>query len=50
MIRVMPLSNGSEQLKARNPSIFECGDANYGPFPELEQARAYRRKLLGKAD
>jgi hypothetical protein len=42
LIRVGQSSNGSERLHAKisNYFPFECGNANYGPFPELEQARA----------
>lgn len=50
VIRVTRLSNGYEHLEARSPGIFECDDPSYGPFPELEQARAQRRKLMGKSD
>jgi hypothetical protein len=50
VIRVVPSGNGFERLNARNQSPFECGDAKYGPFPEIEQLRARRRKALGKAD
>jgi len=50
VIRVTRSSNGFANLEARSPGIFECDDANYGPFPELEQARAERRKRMGKSD
>jgi hypothetical protein len=50
VIRVTRLSNGFEKLEAESPTIFECEDANYGPFPELERARAERRKRMGKSD
>jgi hypothetical protein len=50
VIRVIPLSNGFERLEARRPGIFECNNPNYEPFPELEQARAQRRKRMGKSD
>ncbi len=54
LIRVGLSSNGSEQLYAKIPqgysSPLECGNANYGPFPEMEQARSRRRRALGKSD
>jgi hypothetical protein len=52
LIRVVETSKGSERLVARvsNDYPFECSHADYGPFPELEQARARRRKALGKTD
>ena len=53
VIRVAQSSNGPERLYARIPLNYyppECGDAKYGPFPEMEQLRAKRRKALGKAD
>ena len=52
LIRVGQSSNGSERLIATVSNYFPpaCGNANYGPFPELEQARARRRKALGKSD
>lgn len=50
MVQVMPPSGGVEKLLATTASPLVCGDAKYGPFPELEQARAQRRKALGKTD
>jgi hypothetical protein len=52
LIRVGRTSNGSERLIATASNYFppECKNANYGPFPELEQARARRRHALGKSD
>jgi len=50
MIRVSRLSNGFEHLEATSPGILTCSNANYGPFPELEQARAERRRRMGKSD
>jgi hypothetical protein len=52
LIRVGQSSNGTERLYGKVSNYFppECGDANYGPFPELEHVRARRRKALGKSD
>jgi hypothetical protein len=52
VIRVVPSGNGSERLIATIPNRYtaQCANANYGPFPELEQLRTQRRKALGKAD
>jgi hypothetical protein len=52
LIRVGAFVNGAERLYATvsNLTPFECDKANYGPFPELEQARARRRHALGKSD
>lgn len=52
LIRVGQSSNGSERLYAQIPNYFppQCGNANYGPFPELELARTRRRHALGKSD
>jgi hypothetical protein len=52
LIQVAHASNGSERLVANisKYSHLQCRNANYGPFPELEQARARRRKALGKSD
>jgi hypothetical protein len=52
LIRVGQSSNGTERLYGKVPNYFppECSNANYGPFPELEQARARRRHALGKSD
>ena len=53
LISVTRANNGSERLFARiplNSTPYECHSANYGPFPELERARAAQRRALGKAD
>jgi hypothetical protein len=52
LIRVGQTSNGSERLYATVSNYFPpaCSNANYGPFAELEQARARRRHALGKSD
>jgi hypothetical protein len=50
MISVKTSSGGYERLQVSDASPLVCGDANFGSFPELEQARAQRRKTLGKAD
>jgi hypothetical protein len=50
MIRVKTSSSGYERLQLSGASPLVCGDVKFGPFPELEQARAQRRKALGKAD
>ena len=50
VIRVTRLSNGFERLESSSAGIFICNNPNYGPFPELEQARAERRKRMGKSD
>jgi len=47
VIRVERSSDGSERLTGATGGLFECTNANYGPFPELEEARAKRRKRLG---
>jgi len=53
VILVTPSGNGSERLYAEIPSRYyppQCARVNYEPFPELEQARAQRRKALGMTD
>jgi hypothetical protein len=53
LIRVQKTSGGPERLRATGDlkyAPFECRDAKYGPFPEIEQLRAQRRKALGKTD
>jgi hypothetical protein len=52
VIRVGEFRNNSERLYVTIPKYypFECRKADYGPFPELEQARARRRHALGKSD
>ena len=47
VFRVERSSNGMERLTGASGGLFECANANYGPFPELEEARTKRRKRLG---
>jgi hypothetical protein len=47
VIRVERSSNGIERLTGRTGGLFECMNANYVPFPELEEARAKERKARG---
>jgi hypothetical protein len=55
VIRVKKASDGSELLRAAtgiNNTPSECRGMgrSYGPFPEMEQLRAQRRKAMGKTD
>jgi hypothetical protein len=53
VVRFKQAENGSEVLQARidaNDTDFWCKRVNYVPFPEIEQLRAKRRKVLGKTD
>ena len=53
LIEVFQVGKGSERLVAKVPMRYsppECGSAKYEPFPELEQARAQRRRALGMVD
>jgi hypothetical protein len=50
MLQVRPSSSGYERLQLSSSSPLVCGNATFVPFPELEQARAQRRKALGKTD
>jgi hypothetical protein len=47
VIRVQRSSNGTERLTGGSGGLFECTTANYGPFPELEEARTQMRKAHG---
>jgi hypothetical protein len=47
VVQVQRSGDGSERLIAATGGLFECTGADYGPFPELEEARAKRRKRLG---
>jgi hypothetical protein len=50
VIRVERSNDGTERLDGWSGGLFECMNANYGPFPELEQERARQRKAHGEPD
>jgi hypothetical protein len=53
LVTITKADNGSENFHAEiglNYTPRTCLRVKYDPFPELEQARARRRKALGKAD
>ena len=53
LITITKVNNGSENFHVEiglNYTPRTCLRVKYDPFPELEQARAQRRKALGKAN
>ena len=53
LISVTRANDRTERLFASiplNSTPYECHRANYGPFPELQQARAAQRRARGKTD
>ncbi len=52
-IRVVHPPGGGERMTARISHVVEfprCKNADYKPFPEMEQLRVQRRRALGHAD